>query len=77
MEINSFIENFAEQFDETPVDSFSPETAFRELDDYSSIVALTIIAMIDEEYGVLLTANEMRSAETVQELFDIVQSKLA
>ena len=77
MEINEFINNFADQFDDTPVESLSPETVFHELDEYSSIIALSIIAMVDEEYGVALSGNEMKSAVTIQDLFNTVQSKLA
>lgn len=77
MEINEFINNFADQFDDTTVDDLSPETVFHELDDYSSIVALSIIAMIDEEYGVALTGNEMKAAVTIQDLFNSVQARIA
>lgn len=77
MEINEFIDNFAEQFDETDAASLTPQTAFHDLDEYSSIVALSIIAMIDEEYGVALTGNEMKSAVTIQDLFNTVQAKIA
>ena len=72
-----FIQNFADQFDDTPVDTLTPETVFHDLDEYSSIVALSIIAMIDEEYGVTLTGNEMKAAVTIQDLFNTVQAKLA
>ena len=77
MEINEFINNFADQLDDTPAASLSPETVFHELDEYSSIIALSIIAMVDEEYGVALSGNEMKSAVTIQDLFNTVQSKLA
>ncbi len=76
MDINSFIVNFSEQFDETEAAVFTPETVFHNLDEYSSIIALSILAMIDEEYGVSLTGNEMKSAVTIQDLFNTVQSKL-
>lgn len=77
MEIKEFIQNFADQFDDTPADSFSPETVFHELDEYSSIIALSIIAMVDEEYGVALSGNEMKSAVTIEDLFNTVKSKIA
>ena len=77
MEMKEFIEYFADQFDDTPVDTLTPETVFHDLDEYSSIVALSIIAMIDEEYGVTLTGNEMKAAVTIQDLFNTVQAKLA
>lgn len=77
MEINEFIINFADQFDDTPIESLTPETVFHELDEYSSIIALSIIAMVDEEYGVALTGNEMKAAITIQDLFNTVEAKLA
>lgn len=75
MEIKEFIENFAEQFDDTEQSEFKPETVFHELDEYSSLIALSIIAMVDEEYGVTLTANDMSSAVTIEDLFNTVKSK--
>ena len=62
MEIKEFIENFASQFEDTEVSMINAETEFRSLDEWSSILALTIIAMIDDEYNVTLTADEMRKA---------------
>lgn len=75
MEIKEFIEHFAEQFDDTELSLFTPETVFHELDEYSSLIALSIIAMIDEEYGITIGGNEMKSSVTIQDLFDIVCSK--
>lgn len=75
MEIQEFVQNFAAQFDETDASVFTPETVFHELDEYSSIIALSIIAMIDEEYDVTLKGDDMRSAVTIQDLFNIVKSK--
>ena len=76
MFINEFIRNFAEQFEETEASEFSPETEFRDNEEWSSLLALSIMAMVDEEYDVQLSANEMRQANTIQELFDIVNSHL-
>lgn len=74
MNITEFIEKFVEQFDEKV--SISATTSFRELDEWSSLTALNVLMMIDEEYGVALPADEMRQTKTVQELFYLVQSKL-
>lgn len=53
-----------------------PPTSFRELEEWSSLAGLNVLMMIDEEYGVALPADEMRKTNTVQELYDLVQSKL-
>ena len=75
MELKEFIENFAEQFDDTESSEIQADTEDRELDEWTSLTALSIIAMIDEEYDVQLKADEMRKTQTIQELFDLVKSK--
>lgn len=76
MEIKVFIENFADQFEDASADQFAPETNFREFAGWSSLVALSVLAMIDEEYDVQLKGEEMKKTTTIQQLFDLVQSKL-
>lgn len=75
MELNEFIQNFADQFDETDVNEFKAETVFHDLDEWSSLVALSIIAMVDEEYDISIKGDEMRAAVTIEDLFNIVKSK--
>lgn len=74
--LNEFVELFAEQFDETDASVFAPETKFREIDEWSSLIGLSLIAMVDEEFDVTLKGDDVKSATTVQELYDIVISKL-
>lgn len=75
MEIKEFIEKFAEIFDDTDASTFTPETDFRNLDEWSSLSALGVIAMADEEYEVELSGNELRDAQTIQDLFNIISAK--
>ena len=75
MEIKEFIEKFAEIFDDTDASNLTPETKFRELDEWSSLSALGVIALADEEFEVELSGNEMRKANTIQELFDLINNK--
>lgn len=75
MVLNDFIENFASQFDETEVSEFTAETKFHDLEEWSSLIALSLIAMVDEEYDVTLKGDDIRSAVTVEDLFNTVKSK--
>lgn len=75
MELKEFIEKFAEQFDETDASVFSASTVFHELEEYSSLIALSIIAMVDEEYEVTLKGNDIRNSKTIEDLFNVVKSK--
>jgi len=76
MDTTDFIKNFASQFDETEVSEFTLETRFRELDEWSSLNALAILNMIGKKYSVFLKPDEMKPVKTVQELYDLVQSKI-
>lgn len=73
--LNEFVELIAEQFDETDASEIQASTVFHDLDEYSSLIALSIIAMIDEEFDVALKGDDMRSAVTIEDLFNIVKSK--
>ena len=74
--LKDFIANFADQFDDTDASEITATTAFHQLDEYSSLIALSIIAMVDEEYDVQLKGDDMRAAVTVEDLFNIVKSKM-
>lgn len=75
MELNDFVKLFAEQFDDTPAENFAPETRFRELEEWDSLTALSVIAMVDEEFEKQLTGAEIRSVATINQLFDLISSK--
>lgn len=76
MELKDFVANFAEQFDETDASVFTAETRFRDLEEWSSLIALSIIAMVAEEYNVSLKGNDIKEANTIEDLFNIVKSKI-
>ena len=76
MEIKEFVENFAAQFDETDASVFTAETRFRDLEEWSSLIGLSIIAMVDEEYDVTLKGDDIKTSNTIHDIFEKVQSKL-
>jgi acyl carrier protein len=76
MELKDFIENFASQFDETDTSAFQASTVFKQLDEWSSLIALSIIAMADEEYDVKLKGNDIKGASTIEDLYNIVRSRI-
>lgn len=75
MDIKEFVENFANQFDETDPSEITATTNFRELEEWSSLIALSIIAMVDEEYDVTLKGDDIKNANTVVDLFNTVSTK--
>lgn len=75
MELQDFIQKFAEQFDETDASEIQADTIFQELDEWSSMTAMAIIAFVKTEYGKTVTGREIRSCETVEDLYNLVVSK--
>lgn len=76
MEIKDFIAKFTDLFEDTDVSTFSSETDFRNLEEYSSIIALSIIGMVDEEYDVTLKGEEIKNSTSIRDLYNIVKNKM-
>ena len=75
MELKEFISAFADQFDETDASEIQANTEFLELEEWSSLTGMSVIAMVKTQYGKTITGKEIRSCETVEELFNLVASK--
>ena len=76
MEINEFVKNFASLFEDTDANEFSEESKFRELEEWSSFMALSVMAMSDEMYEIKLKGEDIQSSKTINDLFEIVKSRI-
>lgn len=76
MNLKDFIENFSDQFDDTDVSEFKAETIYKDIDEWSSLNALSVIAMVDEEYDVTLKGDDIQNSKTIEELFNLVKSRM-
>jgi acyl carrier protein len=75
MNLENFLDGFRSQFDETAPELIQKETVYRDLDEWSSMMALVIIAFVDDEYNVSLTGDDFGSTKTVEDLFNLINSK--
>lgn len=75
MEINDFIKNFADQFDDTDAGEITVSTIFHDLDEWDSLIALAILNMTEKKYGKKITFQEMKACNTVEDLFDVIAAK--
>ena len=73
MELQDFINKFSEQFDDTEISVFKPDTHFKELEDWSLLGAVSVIAMIEEEQGGALKGGGLLKSDTIQELFERIK----
>ena len=76
MNLDQFIENFADLFDETDPETIQASTRFKELEEWSSLLALSVIAMIDEEYDDEFRGDDIRGSNTVEDLYEIVETRV-
>ena len=73
MNISEFIEKFADICDDTDLSDLHPDTYFQELEEWSSLTSLGIIALVRTEYGKKVTAQEIRSCKTIQDLYQLAE----
>lgn len=75
MKLEDFIVNFANQFDDTDASEIQADTEYQELEEWSSLTAMSMIAMAKTQYGKTITGREVRSCKTVEDLFNLIASK--
>ncbi|MDQ3019438.1 MAG: acyl carrier protein [Bacteroidota bacterium] len=76
MEINSFIKQLEDTIEDLPPDYIKPETDFKKIEQWDSLAMLSLLAKLDSEYNVSLTAKDLNSCNTVTELYDLVKSRM-
>ena len=74
--LDEFVALFAEQFEETDVNEFQANTEFKELDEWSSLTALVVIGMVDEEFGITIKGEDIRNSNTIEDLYNAIIAKV-
>lgn len=75
MELNEFIDKFADQFDDTDASEIQANTEFHELDEWSSLTGMCVIALAKTEYGKQISGSELRNCTTVEDVFNLIKNK--
>lgn len=75
MTLDEFVKAFAAEFDETPAEQFETNTVYKELDEWGSLTALSIIAMAMEEFEKKITGADLRACNTIEDLYNLIQTK--
>lgn len=73
--LEEFVALFAEQFDETDASEITATTVFHDLDEWSSLIGLSVIAMVDEEFDIALKGDDIKNAVTVEDVYNNVKAK--
>lgn len=75
MEVNDFLANFAEQFEDTDPSEIQLDTKFHDLDEWSSLVGMTILAMAKVSYNKTISGEELKKCVTVQDVYNLIKNK--
>ena len=75
MDIKTFIEKFAQAIELDNAEGLTPETEFHDLDEWSSLSVIMVIAFFDEEFGKEIDSIAVRKAETIQDLYDLATAE--
>jgi acyl carrier protein len=75
MNIQEFISKIEEEFDDIEKGTLESTTSFRQMEGWSSMHALILIALVDNHFDVLLTGEELRGLDTIQDLHNLLASK--
>lgn len=75
MELNEFVANFADLFEDTDPSEIISTTVFHDLDEWSSLTGMGCIALAKTEYGKAITGAELRKCVTVEDVFNLINNK--
>lgn len=76
MSVEKFATEMANAIDADPA-TVTADTVYKNLDCWDSMGALSIIAMIDENYSVSIGGDDLEGTGTVAELFALVEKRMA
>jgi acyl carrier protein len=72
MTLDQFVQKFAKEFETTPIEQFTPTTVFKALDEWDSLIALSIIAIADEDFEKRITGADIRNSATIEDLYNLI-----
>lgn len=73
--LEKFIDLFSDLFEDTEKTAFTPDCRFKDLDEWSSLIAISVVGMVDEEYGVSLRGDDVKLSDTISDLYNVVVNK--
>lgn len=75
MELNEFIEKFAEQFEDTDSSEITATTNYKELDEWSSLTGMMVIAFVKTDMNKTVTGDDLKACNNVEQLYNLIMSK--
>lgn len=76
IEKNDFLEKFKLLFDETDPTLITLDTRFKDLEEWNSLIILSLIVFCEEEYKLALLPNQIQNSKTVNDLINSLENNL-
>lgn len=73
MELNEFVKHFADQFDEVDPEDINADTAFHDVDEWCSMIALSVVNMVEKKCGKTITFDELKACVTIEDVYNLTQ----
>lgn len=74
MSLNAFVADFANAV-EVEAARISAQSAFKNLENWDSLCALSVIAMVDDAYKVSLGGDDLEDTETIGDLWSLIETR--
>lgn len=75
MTLDEFVKEFAYQFDDTEPEEIEATTEYHELEEWSSMIALSVLNMVEKKCGKHITFDDVKAAVTVEDLYNAIQTE--
>ena len=72
LSLENFINVFRDQFDDADQLNIDADTKFKQLEGWASLQSLIVITALDESFGYVFTVEEIMTADTIRQLFQIM-----
>lgn len=75
--MEDFLKNFADAIDGVKVEDLKPGTDYKnDLKQWDSLAVMTILAMVDSKYNVIISGDDIEDAETIQDLYNQIKQNM-
>jgi len=77
VDVQTFARNFECYLEESPDGGVDVTTRIEDLPRWTSLQALMVVVGLERDYGVILSEEEFKKANTVEDLYHIVAQRMA
>lgn len=76
MQMKNFIQQFEEAIEGVEPGSLSGDTDLAAMEQWDSLALITILAMVDAEYEVQVSGEELNGCRQVRDIYALVEKKV-